>query len=47
MGFDGSGDTTALLQAHLLAESGQYTIVVRDVGANETGNYNLSLSALP
>ena len=41
------GGSTALLQGHRLEESGQYTIAVRDFGANETGGYNLSLTILP
>ncbi len=36
-----------LLEGHQLAESGQYTIVVRDRGANQSGDYSLSLLVMP
>ncbi len=39
--------TVALLFAHPLAESGQYTVLIRDSGGNETGEYILSVSPLP
>ncbi|MDK1046383.1 MAG: PPC domain-containing protein, partial [Anaerolineales bacterium] len=39
--------STALLQGHQLAESGQYTIVVRDWQADDTGDYSLSLVVIP
>lgn len=44
---DNSSANTIRLQGHQLAESRQYTSVSRDVGANETGDYNLSLTILP
>ena len=37
----------AHLYAHTLAESGQYTILVRDDGADDTGECMLSLNVLP
>lgn len=43
---DASGET-ALLGAHQLAESGQYTIVVRDLNGDHDGEYSLSLTLLP
>lgn len=37
----------AFLQGHLLAESGMYTILVRDSDGRDVGNYSLSLLLLP
>ena len=36
-----------LLFTHTLAESGQYWVLIRDYGGDETGDYIMSLSALP
>ncbi len=41
------GCTIAQLFAHPLAQSGQYTILIRDREADSTGEYLLSLSVLP
>jgi len=35
------------MDGHCFAESGQYTIVVRDRESNSTGEYLMSLSVLP
>ncbi len=37
----------AFLQAHRLQQSGQYTILVRDDGGNDTDEYSLSLLLIP
>ena len=43
---EGSGSLNALLEDFTLAQTGAYKLVISDVDANETGDYNFTLESI-